>query len=118
MFQFQYGGRAFQITVDEPHFDASNADRFLEEFDSHCPDVIGSVDIDFTSVEVIDSMGVGALLNIRKRIRPPTPLALKTTCPSVLGIIRTMRLHRVFELEDGLLARLADTRYLSRGLGV
>lgn len=113
MFQFQYGGRAFRITVDEAHFDASNTDRFLQEFDAHCPDVICSVDIDFTSVEVIDSSGVSALLKIRNRIQPPTPLALKATWPSVLGIIQTMRLHRVFELDDGLPPPLADTKYYS-----
>jgi anti-anti-sigma regulatory factor len=117
MFQFKNGGRAFWIIVDEAHFDASNAGRFLQEFHAHCPDVIASVDIDITSVEVIDSSGVGALLNIRKRIKPPTPLVLKTTCPSVLGIIKTMRLHRVFELDAGLPAPLALGKG-TRGLGV
>lgn len=117
MFQFKNGGRALWIIVDEAHFDASNTGRFLQEFDAHCPDVIASVDIDFTSVEVIDSSGVGALLNIRKRIKPPTPLSLKATCPSVLGIIKTMRLHRVFELDDGLPAPLA-VREGTRGFAV
>lgn len=118
MFQFQNGGRAFQITVDEVHFDASNAGRFLQEFEAHCPDVIFSVTIDFTSVEFIDSLGVGALLNIRKRIHPPTPLNLRARCPSVLGIIQTMRLHRVFELDEGLLSPLAGSRHFRRDLTI
>ncbi len=116
MFLFKNGSRVFRITVDEVHFDTSNTDRFLQEFYSHCPDTICSVAIDLSHVEVIDSSGVGALLNIRRRIKPPTRLALKAACPSVLGIIQTMRLHRVFELDDGLPVPLAVQK--KSGLGI
>ena len=111
MFQFQTGSHAFHIIVDELCFDASNADRFRHEFNAHCPDFIQAADIDFTRVEVIDSSGIGALLNIRKRIHLPIPVALRNSCPAVLGIIQTMRLHRVFQLDDGLPAPLSDTRF-------
>jgi len=111
MFQFQSDPRAFQIVVDEPRFDASNARQFRNEFNAHCPDTIRSVDIDFTRVEVIDSSGIGALLNIRKRIHLPTPVALRNSCPAVLGIIQTMRLHRVFQLENGLPAATEEPQF-------
>lgn len=104
MFQFQTGPCAFRIIVDETHLDASNARQFRHEFDTHCPDTIQSVDIDFTRVEMIDSSGIGALLNIRKRIHLPTPVALRNSCPAVLSIIQTMRLHRVFQVNDSLLS--------------
>jgi len=111
MFQFQTGSNAFRIIVDEPRFDVSNVSRFRQEFDALCPDNIQSAEIDFTRVELIDSSGVGALLNIRKRIQLPTPVALRNSCPSVLGVLQTMRLHRVFHLDDGLPAPLKDTRF-------
>jgi len=111
MFQFQTGSNAFRIIVDESRFDASNANQFRHEFDAHCPESIRSADIDFTKVELIDSSGISALLNIRKRIHLPTPVTLRSSCPSVLGIMQTMRLHRVFQLEDGLPAPLDDTRF-------
>ncbi len=111
MFQFQTGSNAFRIIVDEDRFDVSNAHQFRHEFDALCPDDIQSVDIDFTRVELIDSSGVGALLNIRKRIHLPTPVALRNSCPSVLGVLQTMRLHRVFQLDDGLPASIEDTRF-------
>lgn len=111
MFQFQTGPSAFQIVVEDSRFDASNAHQFRYEFDSLCPENIQSVDIDFTRVELIDSSGIGALLNIRKRIHLPIPVALRNSCPSVLSILRTMRLHRVFHLDDGLPAPLKDTRF-------
>lgn len=111
MFQFQTGSNAFQIIVDESRFDASNANQFRREFDAHCPESTRSVDIDFTKVELIDSTGISALLSIRKRIQLPTPVALRSSCPSVLGIMQTMRLHRVFQLDDGLPAPLEDTRF-------
>lgn len=105
MFQFQTGPRAFRIIVDESHLDASNAYQFRCEFDAHCPDIIHFVDIDFTRVELIDSSGIAALLNIRKRIHLPIPVALRNSCPSVRGILQTMRLHRVFQLDDSLPAQ-------------
>jgi len=111
MFQFQTGSHAFRIIVDEPRFDASNANQFRHEFDAHCPDIIQSVDIDFTRVEIIDSSGIGALLNIRKRIHLPTPVSLRNSCPAVLSIMQTMCLHRVFQLDDGLPAPLEDTHF-------
>lgn len=111
MFQFQTGSNAFKIIVDETHFDSSNAHQFRHEFDSICPENIQSVDIDFTRVELIDSSGVGALLNIRKRIQLPTPVSLRNSCPSVLNLLQTMRLHRVFHLNDGLPSPLEDTRF-------
>lgn len=100
MFQFKTSSLAFRIIVDESRFDASNAKSFREQFNAHCPDLIQSVDIDFTRVELIDSSGIAALLNIRHRIHLPTPVSLRNSCPSVLGILQTMRLHRVFTLND------------------
>lgn len=109
MFQFQTGPSAFRIIVDEPRFDVSNSHRFRYEFAINCPERIHAVDIDFSKVELIDSSGIAALLSIRQRIHLPTPVALRNSRPAILGIIQTMRLHRVFQLDDGLPASLDNT---------
>jgi len=110
LFEFEVSpnGRTLEIKVNSRKFDVSLAKEFRAAVDSVWVQGLANVNIDFTSVEFIDSAGVGALISVHKRF-PAAPsgrsidpahqvVAIINASPAVLTIIELLQLHRVFKL--------------------
>jgi anti-anti-sigma regulatory factor len=106
-FELTPNGRLLVVRVNSRKFDTSLSNLFRGEIDRVWSPGITDVSIDFTNVEMIDSAGVGALINVHKRFPPPgkkpidpshQPVTIINAAPAVLTIIELLQLHRVFKL--------------------
>lgn len=92
---------ALEIKVNQSKFDAASITEFKESLDSAWSDKIRSVAIDLSSVQFIDSSGVGALLSVQKKLpSDSSPVTLVNAKPNVVSVIELLRLHRVFNLQS------------------
>ena len=110
LFEFQVSpnGRTLDVKVNSRKFDVSLAKEFRAALDTVWVQGLTGVSVDFTSVEFIDSAGVGALISVHKRfpaapggraIDPShQPVSIINASPAVLTIIELLQLHRVFRL--------------------
>jgi len=88
------------ITIHASRLDAATASPFKSECEALWQPSITGVTADLSSVEFIDSSGVGALLNLYRRLPPANPsVKLHNVRPGVQAVIELLRLHRIFELE-------------------
>lgn len=102
MFDFELSPdeSALRIQVKDQKFDITLAPEFRSQVEAVWRDSITAVEIDFDSVEFIDSSGVGALVSVHKRIAPKGgSLKILKPGPAVTSVIELLRLHRVFELD-------------------
>lgn len=95
------GGSHLLITIRKDKFDASSVSEFKTQLDAAWQPGIVSVDIDFSSVDFIDSSGIGALLSVQKRLSSDSqPIRLLKAKPNVVSVIELLRLHRVFSISE------------------
>jgi anti-sigma B factor antagonist len=93
-------GDTLHLNLKIARLDASIARGFKKECEAAWTDEVKAVVMDLGCVEFIDSSGIGALLNVYKKLPPGTPSArLVNVTPSVQSVIELLRLHRIFELE-------------------
>ena len=101
MFRFQLSEdqRSLTILVEEQKFDITLASGFRQQVDDVWKDSIESVTVDFTSVEFIDSSGIGALVSVHKRVAVKgSALKIINPSPGVTSVVELLRLHRVFNM--------------------
>ena len=97
----QLQGDALHLKLKVTRLDASVARGFKKECEDAWSADIKSVVMDLDGVSFIDSSGIGALLNVYKKLPPGTPSArLVNVSPSVQSVIELLRLHRIFELQS------------------
>lgn len=102
MFEFETGSdlRSLNIRVVADKFDITLAPEFRRQVEAHWEPGIEAVAVEFSSVEFIDSSGVGALVSVHKRIAGKGgALRILNPNPAVTSVIELLRLHRVFVLE-------------------
>ncbi|MEL6183628.1 MAG: STAS domain-containing protein [Myxococcota bacterium] len=100
-FELSAGGRELTIRVGGDKFDITLAPEFRRQVEAEWKDGITQASIDFTSVDFIDSSGVGALVSVHKRVAPHGgALKIVNPGPAVTSVIELLRLHRVFDLVD------------------
>ncbi|RME72496.1 MAG: anti-sigma factor antagonist [Verrucomicrobia bacterium] len=88
-----------KITLTLPRLDARVVADFKAAVEEAWSPEVKRVEIDFATVEFLDSSGVGALLSIYKRLPAPAQVRLVNLQPGVQTVIEMLRLHRVFELQ-------------------
>ena len=103
MFDFELSDekRNLLIRVPGEKFDITLAPDFRREVEDAWDPAIEMVAIDFSTVEFIDSSGVGALVSVHKRAaRKGGALEIRNPGPAVTSVIELLRLHRVFKLVE------------------
>ncbi len=92
--------KELRIHVAIPQFTAATVPEFKTAFESVWKTDITRVALDMSSVEFIDSSGVGALLGVQKRLTlQGEPVTLKGARPAVVSVLELLRLQRVFKIE-------------------
>ncbi|MEM0915850.1 MAG: STAS domain-containing protein [Planctomycetota bacterium] len=56
--------------------------------------------VDMADVGYMDSSGLAALVEAKKRLPATTPLVLRNLSPDVKGLMKIMNLNLLFEFED------------------
>lgn len=91
-------GETLRITVVGTHLNAARAPAFKAGVAATPWEGVTSVEIDLSTVEFLDSSGVGALLCVaRKKPTMPRLTRLIHARPDVLAVLELMRLDQVFE---------------------
>ncbi len=93
------------LTVTIPRIDVSTAVRFHED---SCKALEGrkKVAFDLSSVEFMDSTGIGALVGVAKRIGRDGRAAVTGLHPSVKTIFSLLRMDLVFSIQPDMDAAL------------
>jgi anti-sigma B factor antagonist len=102
MFRFEHqpARKELLAQIDAREFTASTVPEFKAAFESAWKPDITRVVLDLSSVEFMDSSGVGALLGVQKRLtNQGEPVTLRGVRPTVLCVLELLRLQRVFKLE-------------------
>ena len=88
------------LAFDAKTLEAANVSQFLSQLDEAGGTPYESAVIDLGGIEMIDSSGVGALLQVHKRLAESRgPVVLKNVGAAVVSVLELLRLHRVFEIE-------------------
>lgn len=81
--------------------DAASARDFKKQVDQIWSDDVTSVEFDFSTVDFIDSSGIGALLGVYKRLPSgDASVRLNHVKAPVQSVIELLRLHRIFEISN------------------
>lgn len=86
------------VSVDIKRVDAQNARAFRDELTALLNAGSTSLILDMSTVEFVDSSGLGALVGIFKSIGPRGDLALASPRPPVEKMLKLTRMDRVFRL--------------------
>ena len=79
--------------------DAASSREFKKQVEAIWSTDVRAVELDFSSVEFIDSSGVGALLGVYKKLPEGAGnVRLRNVKASVQAVIELLRLHRIFEI--------------------
>lgn len=90
--------RGVIITVSTPHLDASNTEVFRNAI-SPMLDMQGTVCLDLSQVEFIDSSGLGALLSCLRQVNGRRgELRLFGLAKPVQALFELVRMHRLFAI--------------------
>lgn len=96
----QDGGKTLHVDVELRKFDAACAKEFRETVNANWSEDVRRVELEFSSVDFIDSSGIGALLSVQKRLAGDSePVTIINPQPNVVSVIELLRLHRVFNLK-------------------
>lgn len=88
------------VVVDVESLDASNVQHFKSALEPVPWNEIRTAEVDMEKVKFIDSSGVGALLNLVKRLPNRTEqVTLLKPSASVVNVVELLRLTRVFALK-------------------
>lgn len=88
------------VVVEVESLDASNVQQFKAALEPVPWNEIRAAEVDMEKVKFIDSSGVGALLNLVKRLPNRTEqVTLLKPSASVVSVVELLRLTRVFALK-------------------
>jgi anti-anti-sigma factor len=88
------------VFIATSQFTAATVPDFKMAFESAWKPDISRVVLDLSTVEFMDSSGVGALLGVQKRLSTQgEAVTLKGARAAVVGVIELLRLQRVFKME-------------------
>ncbi len=94
-----FQGSDLNLEVHSARLDASTARELREELAMIWQPNVGTVTVDLSRVEFVDSSGMGALLSIHRRLpEKHAPVRLIKVRPAVQSVLELVRLHRVFDL--------------------
>jgi anti-anti-sigma factor len=92
-------GPVLTLVVQVSRLDAAAARDFKSGVEASWRTGITQVVLDLSAVEFVDSSGVGALLNVYRRLPQGTGSArLRGVRPGVQAVLELLRLHRLFEI--------------------
>ncbi len=92
--------KELRVFIGVPQFTAATVPEFKIAFENAWKADIARVMLDLSSVEFIDSSGVGALLGVQKRLSSQgEPVTLNGARPAVVSVLELLRLQRVFKIE-------------------
>ena len=93
--------QTLHLVVKTTRLNANTARDFKIECQKLWQPGIESVTIDLTSVEFLDSSGVGALLGVYKHLPSKTArVTLLHVKPPVQSVIELLRLHRILQIQN------------------
>lgn len=90
------------ITVHAKRIDASGAIRFKDQMRELTAQGGLRVVLDLTSVDFVDSSGLGAIVASMKQLRAGQVLELATLSPVVDKVFRLTRMDSVFKIHDDI----------------
>ena len=99
------------VSVKEPRIDAAVAIEFKDAMRVQTDGAIGTVILDLSQVEFIDSSGLGAIVAALKHPGQDKQLALAGLTPTVARFFQLTRMDSVFSLYptlDGALTALGN----------
>lgn len=88
------------VRVTENRLDASRAPAFKSELSSLIDDFDGKIVIDLSSVDFIDSSGLGVLVSAMKQVGSRGTIALACMSATVKKLFSLTRMDRVFSLHE------------------
>ena len=91
-------GELTVIAVHAERIDAASAIRFKETMRELTAGGSGRVVLDLTSVDFIDSSGLGAIVSARKVLGEDRRMELAGLTPKVMKVFRLTRMDSVFTL--------------------
>jgi len=95
------------IRIATERVDAAGAIRFKDRMQELAAGKDGRVVIDMTSVDFIDSSGLGAIVSAMKMLGPDRRLELAGVTPKVMKVFRLTRMDSVFTLHPDVEAARA-----------
>ncbi|WP_309399236.1 STAS domain-containing protein [Cerasicoccus maritimus] len=88
-----------EVKVLASRFDASVCDDFRDYMDGLWSPGLEKITLDLSTVQFIDSSGVGALIGVQKRLGRGS-VSLRGVTGHVANVIKLLRLQREFALID------------------
>lgn len=93
-------GSALLVRVDETRIDAAVAIQFKETMRSVIAADGTPVILDLSSVQFLDSSGLGALVALMKMLGRARPLELACLHPTVAKVLRLTRMDTIFTIHE------------------
>jgi len=88
------------LSVLVENLDRVNAPEFRTEASQAIASSAGNVEVDCSTLEFIDSSGLGAFLHVHNSLpEERRPVRLSGVGSKVLTILELMQVHRIFEIE-------------------
>ncbi|MBI4237475.1 MAG: STAS domain-containing protein [Deltaproteobacteria bacterium] len=92
-------GKSLAILACQGSLDASTVDDFKRSAQGLCDDGVRQLILDGSGLDFIDSVGLGALLALKRRLREHAgDVRLAALSSDVQSIFEITRLHRHFEI--------------------
>jgi anti-sigma B factor antagonist len=104
----QIMGDMLVVQVDEPRIDAAGAIQFKERMREVTVDAAPRVVLDLSSVNFLDSSGLGAVVAVMKILLPGRKLELAGLTPTVEKVFRLTRMDSVFIIHPAVPGALRD----------
>lgn len=95
-------GTTLVIRVDGDRIDAAGAIQFKERMRDAIRVASARVILDLTSVQFLDSSGLGAVVAVMKLLAPDRKLELSGLTPTVEKVFRLTRMDSVFTIHPAL----------------
>lgn len=86
------------LTVSHPRLDAAAAPQFKQEVDAFAADQPNRVLLDLSSVEFVDSTGLGVLVSLLKKMGADGRIVVVGAAPAVKRLFQITRLDSLFRL--------------------
>ena len=93
-------GDATVVQIPGSRLDASVADSFKESVRELISGGERQIVIDFTSIEFMDSSGLGALVGVMKVMGNGGSIEIANPNEAVMKVLRLTRMNKVFKIHD------------------
>jgi len=101
MFTHHISETILHLSLSLKDFEAAQAAEFKDYLGEVDMNGISSIEIDFSSVEFIDSSGVGALVSVQKKLNQSggvKPVAILNAGPTVQSVLELLQLQNLFDI--------------------